>query len=51
LVKKNQLVDEATANGVNKIGVEQLKIRSVLTCESDVEFAPSAMAQSALVRW
>jgi DNA-directed RNA polymerase subunit beta' len=34
LVKKNQLVDEATANGVNKIGVEQLKIRSVLTCES-----------------
>jgi DNA-directed RNA polymerase subunit beta' len=34
LVKKNQLVDEVTANGVNKIGVEQLKIRSVLTCES-----------------
>ncbi|HEX8312937.1 MAG TPA: DNA-directed RNA polymerase subunit beta' [Chthoniobacteraceae bacterium] len=34
LVKKNQLIDEVTANGVNKIGVEQLKIRSVLTCES-----------------
>jgi DNA-directed RNA polymerase subunit beta' len=34
IVKKNQLVDESTANAVNKIGVEQLKIRSVLTCES-----------------
>jgi len=34
LVKKNQLIDEVTANAIAKIGVEQLKIRSVLTCES-----------------
>ncbi|MEI6349723.1 MAG: DNA-directed RNA polymerase subunit beta' [Verrucomicrobiota bacterium] len=34
LVKPNQLIDEITANQVVKIGVEQLKIRSVLTCES-----------------
>jgi DNA-directed RNA polymerase subunit beta' len=44
IVKKNQLVDESTANAVNKIGVEQLKIRSVLTASRDVAFAPSAMA-------
>ncbi len=34
LVKKNQLIDEVTANAITRIGVEQLKIRSVLTCES-----------------
>jgi DNA-directed RNA polymerase subunit beta' len=34
IVKKNQLIDEATAKAVEKVGVEQLKIRSVLTCES-----------------
>jgi len=34
LVKAGQLVDEETAAAVTKIGVEQLKIRSVLTCES-----------------
>jgi DNA-directed RNA polymerase subunit beta' len=34
LVKKNQLIDEATAHAISKIGVEQMKIRSVLTCES-----------------
>jgi DNA-directed RNA polymerase subunit beta' len=34
LVKPNQLIDEVTADKVAKIGVEQLKIRSVLTCES-----------------
>jgi len=34
LVKKNQLIDEVTANAISRIGVEQLKIRSVLTCES-----------------
>jgi DNA-directed RNA polymerase subunit beta' len=34
LVKKNQLIDELTANAISRIGVEQLKIRSVLTCES-----------------
>ena len=34
LVKKNQLIDEATAQAISKIGVEQMKIRSVLTCES-----------------
>ncbi|MDB6150180.1 MAG: rpoC, partial [Chthoniobacter sp.] len=33
LVKKNQIMDEKTANAIEKIGVEQLKIRSVLTCE------------------
>ena len=30
----NQLIDEATAAAIEKIGVEQLKIRSVLTCET-----------------
>jgi DNA-directed RNA polymerase subunit beta' len=34
LIKKNNLVDEKTAMAIEKIGVEQLKIRSVLTCES-----------------
>ena len=34
LVKPNQLIDEIVAQQVVKIGVEQLKIRSVLTCES-----------------
>jgi len=34
LIKRNQLIDEATANAVDAIGVEQLKIRSGLTCES-----------------
>ncbi len=30
----DQLIDERTANAVERIGYEQLKIRSVLTCES-----------------
>ncbi|MEA3212927.1 MAG: DNA-directed polymerase subunit beta [Chthoniobacter sp.] len=34
IVKKNHLLEEKTANAIEKIGVEQLKIRSVLTCES-----------------
>ena len=34
VLKKNQLIDELTAQAVEKVGVEQLKIRSVLTCES-----------------
>jgi DNA-directed RNA polymerase subunit beta' len=34
ILKKNHLVDELTAQAVEKVGVEQLKIRSVLTCES-----------------
>ena len=34
IIKANQLIDEAPANSLMKIGVEQLKIRSVLTCES-----------------
>jgi DNA-directed RNA polymerase subunit beta' len=34
LLKKNQLVEEVTAHAIEKIGVERLKIRSVLTCES-----------------
>jgi DNA-directed RNA polymerase subunit beta' len=33
IVKANQLIDEKTANDLQRIGVEQLKIRSVLTCE------------------
>jgi DNA-directed RNA polymerase subunit beta' len=33
IVKANQLVDEVTAAALEKIGVESLKIRSVLTCE------------------
>ncbi len=34
LIKKNHLIDEVTANAISRIGVEQMKIRSVLTCES-----------------
>ena len=34
MLKKNQLVEEVTAHAIEKIGVERLKIRSVLTCES-----------------
>src|SRR5450432_3792829 len=34
ILKKNQLIDELTAAAIEKIGVEQLKIRSVLTCET-----------------
>jgi DNA-directed RNA polymerase subunit beta' len=33
IVKANQLIDEKIASDLQKIGVEQLKIRSVLTCE------------------
>src|SRR5437762_683530 len=33
IVKANQLVDEKIAAELQRIGVEQLKIRSVLTCE------------------
>ncbi|MDQ6912481.1 MAG: DNA-directed RNA polymerase subunit beta' [Verrucomicrobiota bacterium] len=34
VVKANHLIDEATAAALEKIGVESLKIRSVLTCET-----------------
>jgi len=34
VLKKNTLIDEKTALAVEKIGIEHLKIRSVLTCES-----------------
>ncbi|MDQ6626141.1 MAG: DNA-directed RNA polymerase subunit beta' [Verrucomicrobiota bacterium] len=34
VVKANQLIDEPTAAAIEKVGVESLKIRSVLTCES-----------------
>ncbi len=34
IVKANQLIDEETAAALDKIGHEQLKIRSVLTCEN-----------------
>ncbi|MEO6848284.1 MAG: DNA-directed RNA polymerase subunit beta' [Chthoniobacterales bacterium] len=34
LVKANQLIDETVAAALTNIGVEQLRIRSVLTCES-----------------
>ncbi len=33
IVKANQLIDEKIANDLMRIGVESLKIRSVLTCE------------------
>jgi len=33
IVKANQLIDEKIANELQRIGVESLKIRSVLTCE------------------
>ena len=34
ILKANQLIDEETAAALEKIGHEQLKIRSALTCES-----------------
>ncbi len=34
IIKANQLIDEPTAAAIEKIGVESLKIRSVLTCET-----------------
>ncbi len=34
LVREGDLLDEKTADALMKIGVEQLKIRSVLTCET-----------------
>ncbi len=34
LVKRGQIIEEATAAALDNIGVEQMKIRSVLTCES-----------------
>ncbi len=34
IVKRNQMIDELTAIAVANIGVEQMKIRSGLTCES-----------------
>src|SRR3954463_1039317 len=34
ILKRNQLIDEVMANALDAIGVEQLKIRSGLTCES-----------------
>jgi DNA-directed RNA polymerase subunit beta' len=34
IIKANQLIEEGQAGALMKIGVEQLKIRSVLTCES-----------------
>jgi DNA-directed RNA polymerase subunit beta' len=34
LLKRDQLIDELVAQSIEKIGHEQLKIRSVLTCES-----------------
>src|SRR5438132_7783481 len=34
IIRANQLIEESQANALMNIGVEQLKIRSVLTCES-----------------
>jgi DNA-directed RNA polymerase subunit beta' len=34
IVKAGELISEETANALTKIGVDKLKIRSVLTCES-----------------
>jgi DNA-directed RNA polymerase subunit beta' len=34
IVRNGDIIDEATASSVEAIGVEQLRIRSVLTCES-----------------
>jgi DNA-directed RNA polymerase subunit beta' len=34
IVKRGSIIDEATASSIDAIGVEQLRIRSVLTCES-----------------
>ncbi|MGC6425492.1 MAG: DNA-directed RNA polymerase subunit beta' [Akkermansiaceae bacterium] len=35
IVKKGQLIDEATASAIENVGHERLKIRSPLTCESE----------------
>ena len=35
VVDVNQLIDETAANGLQRVGHERLKIRSVLTCESN----------------
>src|SRR5712671_5584145 len=35
IIKANQLIEELQAGALMKIGVEQLKIRSVLTCETE----------------
>ncbi|MDQ3198322.1 MAG: DNA-directed RNA polymerase subunit beta', partial [Verrucomicrobiota bacterium] len=34
VIKANQMIDEPTAAAIEKIGVESLKIRSVLSCET-----------------
>jgi DNA-directed RNA polymerase subunit beta' len=34
IVKRGVIIDESTATAIDAIGVEQLRIRSVLTCES-----------------
>ena len=34
IVKRGDIIDEATALAIDSMGVEQLRIRSVLTCES-----------------
>ena len=34
IIKANEMIDEVSAEAIEKVGVEQLKIRSVLTCES-----------------
>jgi DNA-directed RNA polymerase subunit beta' len=34
IIKAGQIIDEAPSYAIEKIGIEQLKIRSVLTCES-----------------
>jgi DNA-directed RNA polymerase subunit beta' len=34
IVKANTEIDEAAAEAINKLGIERIKIRSVLTCES-----------------
>jgi len=35
IVKKGQLIDEKTAQAIENVGVQRLKIRSALTCESE----------------
>jgi len=34
LIKRGEIIDEEAAAGIDALGVEQLRIRSVLTCES-----------------
>ncbi|MDE1170598.1 MAG: DNA-directed RNA polymerase subunit beta' [Verrucomicrobium sp.] len=34
IVRANELIDEAKANAIERIGTERVKIRSVLTCET-----------------